>query len=536
MRHAISRDETLVSKLKVSRSHNADHSGAETNSQCVDAASPDETSSQDGDSITISLRELFPTARFFCGDDVCFESIAPNADTASEAQLVVYRLGKDEPTKFISDALARGVSGILTEQLLPCPLPQCIVSDVECAVAEIASIQANRPDQKLLTIGVLGSHGKTTTSLLVSSLLRSDGIRTAYQSDLGQCDGLIQTTPRDSISSASSIVRWLGEAVDANCQASILELSDEKLRSGCFDAIEFDVLIVTGSNSKMHDFGPLGLQCGLDRLADDGVVIASADSPQTVEEIESYGARLVTYGVHRQADITAKIIEESGGMTTLAVNHGDVTAVMESRLCGGAMAGNHAAAAALGILVAQPIHKVVEVLGRLKDVPARQQRMDCFEHANVVIDAAGCPERVTETLQTMRRMKGAGRIWCVLAIEPSDSDDRLADYGHSIERFADQSIVTCRNEGKSHFLKDSHAILDGVNELASMRLSADHERAVRWAISSARSEDTVVLLGGITRNTAHQQRTEIDQVVGWVDSERKTLDDDLEKPKLSIFR
>ena len=533
MRHAIGHDETLVSKLAVSSARDAD-----ANKSSATLASD----SQPGDVAqrvpSISLRRLLPHARFFSADDLQFDSVASSSRVAQQGQLVVYRIGEDEPTEFIAEVLSRGAAGILTEQLLPCPLPQCIVGDVDLATAAITAEQLQRPDRKLLTVGVIGSAGKTTTALLVSSLFRSCGIRTAYQTDLGECDGLVQSTPNEDIDRPADLVRWIGEAVDAQCQVSLIEMSDKKLRDGVFDAIELDVLIMTGGRSKNDDFGPMALQCGLDRLTADGVVIASADDERIIEEVSQHRARLITYGVHRRGDVTARIIEESGGMATLAVSHGDTTAVMESRLCGGAMAANHAAAAALGILIARPLHEIVETLGRLRDVPARQQRMACHEHAGVVIDAGGSPTRVAETLRTMRRMKGRGQLWCVLAIEPDDSDHRLADYGNCMERFADQSIITCRDEGKSHFLSDSHAILDGVQKLASMRLSADRQRAVRWAISSAKPADTVLVIGGITRQSPQAQRSEIEQIVGWVESERQSLflDDDSKPTILSIFK
>ena len=534
MRHAIGYDETLVSKLGVASGRSAD-----ANASSATLAGE----SQAGDDVehlpSISLSSLLPQARFYGGDDLEFQSIASSPHVTRQGQLVVYRLGQHEPTEFIAHALSRGAAGILTEQLLPCPLPQCIVGDVDLAMATIAAEQLQRPDRKLLTVGVIGSAGKTTTALLVSSLFRSVGIRTAYQTDLGECDGLVQSTPNVGLENATDLIRWIGEAADAQCQASLIEMSHESVRAGVFDAIEFDVLIVTGGRVKSHDYGPMAIQCGLDRLTDDGIVIAPADDVRIIEEIREHGARLITYGVHRRGDVTARIIEESGGMTTLAVSHGDTTAVMESRLCGGAMAANHAAAAALGILIARPLHEVVETLGRLQDVPARQQRLDSCQHASVVIDAGGCPERVSETLQTMRRMKGPGRLWCVLAIQPSESDRQLADYGHCLERFSDQSIVTCRDEAKTQFLSDSHAILDGVQKLAVMRLSADHQRAVRWAICSAKPADTVVIIGGITRSSPLAQRTEIDRIQSWVESERKSLsadDDDSEPRMLSIFK
>ena len=105
----------------------------------------------------LSLREIFPAAQFFAGEDIQFDTVAESSSTCNEGELVVYRIGHDDPMQLVADALARGAVGILTEQLLPCPLPQCIVGDIEIAIGEAAAIQLDCPDRKLLTIGVIGS-------------------------------------------------------------------------------------------------------------------------------------------------------------------------------------------------------------------------------------------------------------------------------------------------------------------------------------------------------------------------------------------
>ncbi|MFK8114071.1 MAG: Mur ligase family protein, partial [Rubripirellula sp.] len=449
---------------------------------------------ESGSSDSISLRRVLPSARFFAGDDVVFSAIATTPESANEGDLIVYRIGEADPAKLVATALARGAVGILTEQVLPCPLPQCIVGDIEPAMAAITAEQLEHPDRKLLTVGVIGSAGKTTTSLLVSSLLRSMGMRTAYQTDLGESDGVLQSTSSDSLPSGTALVELLGESCDGQCQASIIELRDDDARHGCYDAIEFDVLIVTGSASAADDFGPSGLQCALDRLSSKGVVVAPVDDAKAMQVLEDNHAKVVTYGVRKPADLSVKIIEQSGGMTTLLVSYHDITAVMETTLCGAGMAGNHAAAILTGLLLDQPLQDVIEKVSQLHSVPGRGQRLSDLEHATVVIDAGGSPDRAATALRTHRSMKAAGRLWCVLAIDGKEAPEVLAQYGNHLERFADHPVIASQRDAKTSFLAGTHGILDGVEKCAAFRLVADRARAIDWAITEAAPNDTVLII------------------------------------------
>ena len=44
-----------------------------------------------------------------------------------------------------------------------------------------------------------------------------------------------------------TLFQWLGEADDSQCNAAIIEICDHHARHGHYDAIEFDMLVVTGS-------------------------------------------------------------------------------------------------------------------------------------------------------------------------------------------------------------------------------------------------------------------------------------------------
>ncbi len=473
-----------------------------------------------------SLAKIIPSARFFAADDILFSGVAANSGSVTAGELVVYRIGETCPEQLISEAMARGAAGILTEQLLPSPLPQCIVGDAEFAMATIIAEANGRPDRQMLTIGVTGSAGKTTTTLLLSSLLRSRGVRTAYQTDLGDCDGVVQGTSAESIPSGSELVQWLADVNDANCEANVIELSSDQLRHGQYDAIEFDVLVVTGCDSPNQDFGPSSLHCAIDRLATNGVVIAPADDGKVMGVLQESDVAMVTYGVRNAADVSAKIIDQSGGMTTLMISHEDTSAMMETSLCGAAMAANHAASIMAGLMMKMELHEIVETLSRLREVPGRGQRLESYEHATVIIDQGGDTGRAAGALRTARSLKANGQLWCVLAVDCEDDPNSLAEYGKLLERFANQTIV-CSSTGNEGFLKASHCVLDGVERCSAMRLVSDRRRAISWAVGHAKANDTVLILGGPQTKSAHQQRSEIKKVVQLVEMERQELSEDV---------
>ena len=464
----------------------------------------------------VSMKQVLPGNQIVGGDDLQFLGIAESIESAQPGNLVVYRIGQNDPMKVIAAAMARGAAGILSEQMLPCPLPQCIVPDVESALSTVHAALLGRPDEKLLTIGVVGSAGKTTTSLLISSLLRGASHRTAFQTDLGDCDGVVQSTPETAVPSGRDLVQWLAEAVDGECQAAVMEINDDDARQGKYDSIQFDILVITGKATLSSDFGPAGLQCMLENVTAGGVVVASNDDEKALQAVRDTGCRVLTYGVEKRSDVSTRIVEQSGGMMTVMLTESDPTALLETPLCGAANAANLTAAAAVGVLMNQSVHQIVQSLSGLRSVPGRGQRLADFNHANVVLDVAGTPARAAAAMKTARHMKANGQLWCVLAIDETDSAETLASYGQLIERYSNKAVVTCHSSMKNSFLAASHNVLDGVQHCAAMRLVADPRRAVEWALGEAGPNDTVLVLGGVKTNNAHQQRTEIEGIAQWV--------------------
>ncbi|HBJ35456.1 MAG TPA: hypothetical protein DDZ51_12045 [Planctomycetaceae bacterium] len=476
-----------------------------------------------------------PAAKFFQCQDISVKSIAVEISDSNAGDLVCFQTGKHDPVTFAAMALARGASAILTEQLLPCPLPQAIVGDAVEAVCLISSGLQGNPYQSMLTIGVVGDSGKTSTALMIAGLLKKIGLRTAYETDLGSSDGIVQSTPDVAAACGLALIEKIAEARDAASGAIVIEYSGDN--PGASAGLKLDILVVTGSDSVLHcssqgnHFGPDALTVALEQTKQDAVVIVPSDHTKWVRRVDDTGLRKVTYGLRRQADVSAKVFEELPGETTLMVTCGDETAVMQTRHCGEPMALNVLAALSVGMLIETPLHQAIAAVCDLPQIPGRMQRLTGFDTAAVVIDAGGSADRLAASLRTLRRQRrNSGKIWCLLTLDATDRkgdydstrEDMLARMGQVVERFSDRIVLTSTDQSKQVFLKSSHAVLDGFKNVAIARLVADQTKAIQWALAHAEPWDTILVVSGDSEPTAASRRRSVQKIETLVENIRNS--------------
>ncbi|MEO1528271.1 MAG: Mur ligase family protein [Planctomycetota bacterium] len=471
------------------------------------------------------LRTVLPEATFFGCDDIEWTQLAADVSECSSGDIVVYRSGEGDPNEFIAEAMARGAAGIVTEQMLPCPIPQCIVGSVDRALAKIVSVNEGTPDRKLLTVGVLGTNGKTSICLLAATVTNAMGIRTAFQCDLGSHDGVISDTPSRRVPVGAELIEWIGEASDCGSRVALIEVDETAARRGCYDAMQFDVLIVAGRSSRCDDFGPTGLDCMLERLTPRGVVLVEASDTKGLNSAAEGGFQYVTYGTGEDADFTARMVDQSGGMSTLMLSSADTNAMMETPLCGRGMAANVAASAALAGLLGQGLPESAKALATLRSIPGRGQRLVEFHSPTVVLESAGAVDRLVQSLKTAKSVGAGGKLWCVFAIGDTDDAETLAAYGHALERHSHRSVVTSRHDAGEPFLKRTHQLLDGVQKCAEFRLVADLKRAIGWSLEVAGPNDTIVICANMSASgSPAEERAELVRLEKLVDSLRRPVD------------
>jgi UDP-N-acetylmuramyl tripeptide synthase len=449
---------------------------------------------------TISLRQIFPSAQIVGADDIrcgrCFSNAVQIANDW------VFAAGLDSESDTARDtieAINLGAKGILTEQFLPSSVPQCIVPDIREAFAQLCQAIAGNPSTKMLTIAVVGTHGKTTASLLVASMLKRIGNRVAYYTSLGASDGQDSGLAANADADANQLAQWLSTCAQNETPAAILEVTDEMLRAHATSGIEFDVVLFTGlrKSQRSDSLQTRGIENALHRIVDQlkqhGIVVYNADDARLNRWIERHQPHAISYGLDALADVRGKRIGSLPGEQTLMVSAGSCVMPLTSLILGDHNARHMLGAAAVGYAFGLELFEIIQGIERMQKIPGRLQRVPSSACCPVYIDSADQADRLAVALHALSKF--GDPIICVAEVPEAATPEQLAAYGRVLERAASRVILTQSRLSTQMGQKSVWQVLDGCEHPSSIQVVPNREAAIELAIRSSRPGDQVLLAG-----------------------------------------
>ena len=304
----------------------------------------------------IRLRDILPDAKIVGADDVFFQSCCGLwKDCQTDDLFVAIMDSEQDGHDFTQEAIARGATAVVTERLLTTHRPQCLVNDSREAYGKICQALAGNPSQRLNSIGVTGTDGKTVTCHLVSGILKAAGQNTGLISSIEVNQGNNQTSvPATDLNSP-----WLAEQLTsmalANCENAVIEVSSIALARRCLAGVEFDVAILTNIRENHLDFH--GSEANyqraklrlLDKLKPSGLAIVNLDDPKSHFLLNQIDRPVLTIGIKQEADITAKPINCSASEQTFIITAGSDSIPVRTTIIGDQHIYNCLAATAVGL-------------------------------------------------------------------------------------------------------------------------------------------------------------------------------------------
>lgn len=448
----------------------------------------------------ISLRELFPAAQIIGSDDI--QCAACDQYPESHQEQWVFASGMSPwsaPERDVLTAQSNGAIGVLTEQYLPTSLPQCIVPNVPDAFAQLAMQLAGAPCQKILTIGVVGTHGKTTASLMIASMLKRIGRTVAYHTSLGASTGKQTGLVADANADAMVLAAWLKQSVSEEAPAAVLEISDEMLKSHAAAGVRFDVLVFTSlrRTQRADCLQARGIENAMSQLVDQlkehGVVLVNADDARLNRWAARCCPEAISYGLDAQADVQGKRMHAMRGEQSLMVSAGNCVAPLTSTILGDHNARHMLSAVAVGYSLGLELYETVCGVERLQRIPGRLQRLSGEHSTSIYVDSADQADRLAVALHALN--KDGTPVTCVAEVPDAATPEQLAAFGRVLEKSASYVILTQSRRSIRFGQTAMWQVLDGCERPGSIQVVPNRRAAIDLAIRSARPGEAILLAG-----------------------------------------
>lgn len=424
--------------------------------------------------------------------------------------------GTTDGNRYVEAALAKGAAAIVMDseatwvewkQVRP-ELAVAKVTNGRRALAEISATFFAHPEKELSLSGITGTNGKTTTTYLLESMLRSAGricvlVGTIEYHIGGEVRSAPHTTPE-----SRDLFELFFEGVKAGATEAVMEVSSHALDQGRVWGLQWNTAVFTNLTQDHLDYhGDMesyfqakakmfsGVGAAPPRVA---VIHADDEYGQRLIPLaRAAGCEIVTYGLDRgdfrAADIQLGVHETRFRMIT---PEGEMD--LRTHIAGPVNVLNLLAASAAGMSRGLTMDEIARGVQNIHHVPGRFQTVDCGQPFTVAVDYAHTDDALRNLTRLARLLAAprGGRVITVFGCGGDRDRTKRPKMGRAAGEGSDFVMATSdnpRSEKPGEILSE---ILPGLAATGTrFVVEEDRARAIRLAIVEARANDVVVIAG-----------------------------------------
>lgn len=436
---------------------------------------------------------------------------------------------------YVDQALARGAALAIVEK----PVPQATgpilqVHDSRLALAQLAAAFYGHPSHDLTIIGITGTNGKTTTSLIIEKMMQAAGFEVGVMGTLncryaGKVYPAPLTTPE-----APELHAMLHQMRSAGVTHMVMEISSHALAQKRVEGLAVDIGVFTNLTQDHLDFhGSMeAYRASKKRLFLD-LLNTGPKAGRTCAVLNCHNAE----GQALRAELSIPVVSTgfdpghtvyatqdrysaAGIQATLETPQGPL--IVNSPLIGHHNLENILSAVGVGTVLKIPLTIMKDTLARLDQIPGRLQRIPDPTAPSgmerlLVVDYAHTPDALENALKSLQKLT-RNRIICVFGCGGNRDRHKRPLMAAIAARLADLLILTAdnpRNESPLQIIREMLAGWESANSAAlipalqpllpedvngnwpsnSYLIEPDRRRAIRLAVAAAGDGDVVLVAG-----------------------------------------
>ena len=423
---------------------------------------------------------------------------------------VAMRGDTTDGNRFIDQAIANGAVAVVSDSD-SCPegIAWALVPDGRRALARLSANFYRRPAEKLAITGITGTNGKTTTSFILSRMLRAAGREIALVGTVEYRIGEKVLPAPHTTPEALELNQVFSKAVNVGCTEAVLEVSSHALEQQRVFGIPFEVAVFTNLTRDHLDYHQT-----MESYFQSKVVLfkgLGVEPPRfaVINVEDEYGQRLlplcknyhevITYGIDH-GDFHAKDLKVSnnGVGFQMVTPQGEIP--IWSPLLGRVNVYNLVAAAAAAYARNVGPSSISEAADQIAQVAGRFQRLDLGQPFTVIVDYAHTDDAIRNLTAVahdfLRQRGGPGRVITVFGCGGDRDRTKRPLMGEAAGQGSDFVILTSDNPRSEDPIAIMNDSLPGLQRTgARYTLEPDRLKAIELAIHEAEPGDIVLIAG-----------------------------------------
>lgn len=401
---------------------------------------------------------------------------------------------------FLEDAIARGANVLICEESFYTDAKEVCVIEVESTreiLGTIAQRFAGNPAEKLTTIGITGTNGKTTVATLVYQVLTKLGKKASLLGTVSK--RILEEELHSSLTTSDPIelASDMKAMTEAGSEFLVMEVSSHALSQSRVSGFDFNVAAFTNLSHDHLDYHSTVEEYAkakkmlFDQLPSSSTAIVNIDDVRGHFMVSDTKANVEEFSFKTQDN---HILQNSASGLTLIVDEVNI----KSPLVGDFNAYNVAEAflicKALGFdgnNIAKALQICSGASGRMETVVVEGDHLPV-----VIVDYAHTPDALENVLSTLAKLKKEdGKLICVFGAGGDRDPTKRPEMARAATKYADQLFVTSDNPRFENPDVIIDQILTGFEQKEHVITQSDRKEAIQEAIKSAKSNDIVLIAG-----------------------------------------
>ena len=406
---------------------------------------------------------------------------------------------------YAEEAVERGAAVLVAERELegiPEKVTVLVVKDSREALAQLSCAWEDDPAQHLVTIGVTGTKGKTTTTYMIKAILEAAGQKTGLIGTNGAVIGENHYPTKNTTPESYILQEYFAKMVEAGCRYIVMEVSSQSYLMHRVDGLFFDYgIFLNISNDHIgpneHASFEEYLYYKKQLLKNCRTALVNRDDPHFDAIVEGATAEILTFSLEQAADFTADdihYVREHDFVGVEFQTHGRYEHDLRVGIPGKFNVDNALAAAGVCSFFDLPKEKVCHALEHIQ-VDGRMEIVYKSAKCTVIVDYAHNAVSMESLLLTLRDYKPK-RLVCVFGCGGNRARDRRYSMGEIGGKLADLSIITADN---SRFEKVEDILADikvGLAKTDGKYVEIpDRREAIEYSLSHAEDGDIIAIIG-----------------------------------------